>query len=162
SGRGGGKKGGGQRNPGGKPEMIRAVIDTHVFVSPLLTPGSNASAILDWVRADKVGLLVSRSILAEIERVLQYPKLAERHRMSPRQIREFLNAYAEIAQMTEERTAVRRVQGNPAGDKYLACAVEGGADFIISADHHLTELKTYRGIRIVTPADFVELIKAKE
>ena len=137
--------------------MIRAVIDTHVFVSALLTPGSHASAILDWVRADRVGLLVSRGILAEIERVLQDPKLATRHRMSPGRIREFLVAYAEIAQMTEEKTAVRAIQGDPAGDKYLGCAVEGGADFIVSGDRHLTDLKTYRGIRIVTPADFLEL-----
>lgn len=137
--------------------MIRAVIDTHVFVSAILIPGSHASAILDCVRADRVGLLVSRGILEEIERVLQDPKLAGRHRMSPGRIREFLAAYAEIGQMTEERTAVRRVQGDPAHDKYLACAVEGGADFIISGDRHLTDLKTYRGIRIVTPGDFVEL-----
>jgi putative PIN family toxin of toxin-antitoxin system len=137
--------------------MIRAVIDTHVFVSALLIPGSHASAILDRVRAGRVGLLVSRGILKEIERVLQDPRLAARHRMSPGRIREFLNAYAEIAQMTEERTAVGRVHGDPAGDRYLACAVEGGADFIISGDRHLTELKTYRGIRIVTPGDFVEI-----
>ncbi|WP_373498401.1 putative toxin-antitoxin system toxin component, PIN family [Desulfococcus sp.] len=142
--------------------MIRAVIDTHVFVSALLTPGSNASAILDWVRANKIELLVSRSILAEIELVLQYPKLAKRHRMSPEQIREFLDAYARIAQITEEKMEVRAIKADPADDKYVACAVEGGADFIISGDHRLTELKTYRGIRIVTPGDFVEIIKAKE
>ena len=137
--------------------MIRAVIDANVFVSALLTPGSNASAILDLVRANKVELLVSQSILAEIELVLQYPKLRKRHRMSPKQIREFLNAYAQISQITEEKIEVSAIKDDPADDKYLACAIEGGANFIISGDHHLTDLKTYRGIRIVTPAAFLEL-----
>jgi predicted nucleic acid-binding protein len=37
----------------------------------------------------------------------------------------------------------------------LACALEGKAHYIISGDQHLTSLKTYQTIKIVTPAVFL-------
>jgi hypothetical protein len=40
----------------------------------------------------------------------------------------------------------------------IACALEGQADFIISGDHHLTDLEDYQGIKIVVPATFLALI----
>ena len=43
-------------------------------------------------------------------------------------------------------------------NRILECAEEGRADFIISGDHHLTELKKYQGIKIVAPSTFLALI----
>ena len=40
----------------------------------------------------------------------------------------------------------------------LECALEGQADFIISGDHHLTDLENYQGIKIVDPATFWTLM----
>lgn len=40
----------------------------------------------------------------------------------------------------------------------LSCAIEGGADFIISGDEHLKALKAYEGIRILEPVTFLEKI----
>jgi len=36
--------------------------------------------------------------------------------------------------------------------------LEAKADFIISGDHHLKELKTFQGIRILDPSTFVVLM----
>jgi predicted nucleic acid-binding protein len=47
-------------------------------------------------------------------------------------------------------------QHDPSDNIYLACAVEGNAGFIISGGHHLTDLKTFRGIPIVNPAAFLK------
>jgi hypothetical protein len=43
-------------------------------------------------------------------------------------------------------------------NRILECAEEGRADFIISGDHHLTDLEDYQGIKIVAPATFLALI----
>jgi uncharacterized protein len=40
----------------------------------------------------------------------------------------------------------------------LACALDGNADYIVSGDSHLTDLREYRGIQIVRPAAFVALL----
>jgi len=41
---------------------------------------------------------------------------------------------------------------------YLACALEGEADFVVSGDKHLKNLKSYQGIRIIEPAMFLQVI----
>jgi predicted nucleic acid-binding protein len=44
----------------------------------------------------------------------------------------------------------------PADDMVLSCAVEGQADFAISGDQDLIKLESYEGIKIVTPANFLQ------
>ena len=47
---------------------------------------------------------------------------------------------------------------DPSDNIYLACAVEGKADLIVSGDRHLKDLKSFRQILIVDPAKFLEVI----
>ena len=49
------------------------------------------------------------------------------------------------------------VQGicrDPDDDAILACTLEAGADYLVTGDVDLLELKTFKGIRIVTPREF--------
>jgi hypothetical protein len=139
--------------------MTKVVLDANVFVIALLTPGSNASTILDLVKTRKLELLVSKSIMAQIAVVLQYPKIKKRHHLVSEAVDEFIDDCTQFATVTQERIRVEVVKNAPADDKYLACAAEGKADFIISGDHHLTDIETFRGIRIVDPAEFLRIVK---
>jgi predicted nucleic acid-binding protein len=47
-------------------------------------------------------------------------------------------------------------------DKILVCALESEADFIISGDHHLVEVKEFQGITIVKPATFLSIVRSEE
>jgi len=53
---------------------------------------------------------------------------------------------------------MRAVKEDPEDNRYLECAVEGQADFIISGDHHLTDLHVFEGIKIVDPAAFLRIM----
>jgi len=55
--------------------MIKIVLDANQFISAIMLPKSKPAGILVLVRNDKVGLVVSRPILEEVRRVLQYPKI---------------------------------------------------------------------------------------
>ena len=68
---------------------------------------------------------------------------------------DFLGRLRTVAVITPGRLHFESLSSDPDDTKYLACAVEGRADFIISGDHHLKDLKTFRGIRIVDPATFL-------
>lgn len=48
------------------------------------------------------------------------------------------------------------IANDPDDDKFLACAVAAKASAIISGDPHLLALGSYRGIRIMTPVQFLE------
>ncbi len=55
--------------------------------------------------------------------------------------------------------STHRITIDPTDNKFLACALEAKADFIVSGDHHLLELKHYQGIQIVNAKIFVNKIK---
>ncbi len=48
---------------------------------------------------------------------------------------------------------------NPNDDKFFVAAVEGEADYIVTKEQAWKKLKTYRGIRIVSPSKFYEILK---
>lgn len=137
--------------------MIRIVLDTNLFVSALLKPGSNPDRIIQLVRDEKVLLLMSDSICDEISRVLAYPKIRKRLTASDEELGNFLQLLGTVAIITPGTLNLPPLDADPDDTKYLICAVEGHADFIVSGDHHLTDLVMYRGIRVVTPADFLQL-----
>lgn len=47
---------------------------------------------------------------------------------------------------------------DPDDDHVLACAMAAQAEFIVSGDRHLLDLKEHQGIRIVTAAEAVALL----
>jgi uncharacterized protein len=138
--------------------MIRIILDTNLFVSALLKPGSIPDRIIQLVRDEKVLLLLSDSICDEISRVLAYPKIRKRLTASDEELFNFVQLLGTVAIITPGTLNLPLLDADPDDTKYLVCAVEGHADFIVSGDHHLTDLVMYRGIRIVTPADFLQIV----
>jgi uncharacterized protein len=140
--------------------MIRIVLDTNLFVSALLKSGSHPDRIIQLVRDEKVLLLISDSIRDEISRVLAYPKIRKRLTLSDEELITFVKLLDTVAIITPGTLNLPRLDADPDDTKYLVCAVEGHADFIVSGDHHLSDLVVYRGIRIVTPADFLQIVSS--
>lgn len=140
--------------------MIRIVLDTNLFVSALLKSGSNPDKILHLVRDEKALLLMSDSICDEIIRVLAYPKIRNRLAATDEELKNFVQLLGAVAIITPGTLQLPLLDADPDDTKYLVCAVEGHADYIISGDHHLTDLVMYRGIHIVTPADFMQIVSA--
>ena len=76
---------------------------------------------------------------------------------SPRRaIQEFEQSIRHIAVSVPGLYAVSKIEADPSDDKFLACALEGAADYIISEDPHLRDLKDYQGIAIIGLEQFSE------
>jgi putative PIN family toxin of toxin-antitoxin system len=69
------------------------------------------------------------------------------------------NRILDIVLLTARRiepTEIVRECRDPKDDKYLALAAAGGADVIVSSDlRHLLSMHPWRGIPILSPADFL-------
>jgi predicted nucleic acid-binding protein len=50
------------------------------------------------------------------------------------------------------------VQDDPDDNKFLECALQCKADYIISGDTHLLDLKEFEGIKILRAAEFLKII----
>lgn len=138
--------------------MIRAVLDANVFVSAALSPAGTPARVLAAWRAETFALVTSPAILTEIERVLQYPKIARRHGWPPARIREVVGELAHFSISTPGELTLAVVAADPADNRYLECAVEGAAEYLVSGDEHLLSLEEYQGIRLVRPREFLRVL----
>lgn len=142
--------------------MIRIVIDTNILVSAILTPEGNPAKILRLELQGKLNLIISPSILEEIRKVLRYPKLVKlmkKNMITLEEVYTFLDKMSKIAVITPGKLDIEAIPDDPSDNMVLSCAVEGEADFIISGDHHLTDLRIFQGIKIVDPAAFLKIIR---
>ena len=138
--------------------MLKIVLDANVFASALINPHGKPAEILDYVFENRVRLFASSSIIEELKRVLSYPKLVDRHRLQKGEIEEFIYDLLSIVALVEEGDTIEVIKEDPSDNKYLSCALKAKADFIVSGDAHLLNLGSYKGIQIVTPVRFLEMM----
>lgn len=137
--------------------MLRAVLDANVFVSATINPLGRPAKVI--AALDSFDLVVSDAILVEIGRVLSYPKIARRHGWTVEEVRAFLDDLSRLAVHTPARLKLRVIAEDPADDRYLEAAIEGGAGYLVSGDAHLLKLKEFQGTRIVTPNEFLRVLR---
>jgi putative PIN family toxin of toxin-antitoxin system len=137
--------------------VIVAVLDTNLIVSATLIRGGNEDRILRAWQAGKYALVLSGPILQEVGRVLFYEKIRSRQWMTGDDVERLLRRLAESAIMVPGRQEVR-VCRDPGDDKFLAAALEGKAQYVVSGDRDLTHIKAYRGVRIILPRQFLEIL----
>ncbi len=141
--------------------MIRVVLDTNVFVSALLIPDSPPARILELALKGTLRLVLSPGIIKEIGVVFNYPRLKKsmkKHLLTDDEVADAILQILKIATITPGAEIVSGASRDTADDMVLSCAVEGQADFVISGDQDLIELESYEGIKIVTPAAFLQII----
>ena len=54
------------------------------------------------------------------------------------------------------------VKDDPDDDLVINCALSANANYIVSGDAHLLKIKEFNGIKILSPADFMESIEMQE
>jgi putative PIN family toxin of toxin-antitoxin system len=132
--------------------MRRLVLDTNVLVSAALFNGSVPHRALLKARAE-FQLLATDETLAEFSRVLFLPKFDGHVVLKVRKA--IFEEYSQICLMVPIPTPIR-VCRDPRDDKFLEAAVHGQADAIISGDLDLLSLDPFHGVRLLTPASFLD------
>lgn len=138
--------------------MIVAVLDTNVLVSALCLPQSLPADLLRRWLAREYLLVLSESILTELADVLRRPKIVARFAMTEEKAAAFLDVLREWAHLVPVTLELQVVTDDPNDNHVIACAVEGGAGFLVSGDHHLTQLGQFRDVRILSPVQFRALL----
>ena len=139
--------------------MLRAVLDTNVIVSGTIQNAGNPFTILEAWGKDVFILIVSSALIDEIKRVFYYPKIRKKYKITEKQIRGVIRNLRNYSIMTPGKLKLHVIKRDPQDNEVLIAALEGNADYIVSGDYDLKELKSYKGIRIVSPAEFVKLLE---
>jgi putative PIN family toxin of toxin-antitoxin system len=138
--------------------MLRAVLDTHQFISSLAFKRGHQAALLEAWKERRYLLLTSKFILAEIKRVFEYPKIAKKYNLRNSDLETLFDLLEHDAVMVPGLVKVDIIKEDPEDNFILACAIEGKADYLVSGDRHLLKLQQYEGTRIVTAAEFLKEI----
>jgi putative PIN family toxin of toxin-antitoxin system len=137
--------------------VIRAVLDTNLLVSYLLTHRPPIATLIDHhlAREDFV-LLTAPALLEELDRVLGYPRLQRSYTEAERKrFVALILALAEVVDLPEEMPRIGR---DPDDDRVIACAVVGGAGVIVGGDGDLLALEQVSKIPIRSAAQFLEML----
>jgi len=123
---------------------LKAVIDTNLFVSGLFGNDTISARLQNhWINLDFV-LVTSIDIMKEVNRVFHYPRIQERFNPDEENIKRFFRLIFRKALITKDKYKTDRIADDPTDNKFLACALEGKADYIVSRDPHLRNLKHCR------------------
>lgn len=139
--------------------MIRAVFDTVVFVRSLLSPfGWWGTLVFD--NADRYQLILSEPVIREVVEVLRRPELSRKYRTVATRNVETILALLASAEVVPLAT-IPPISRDPNDDKFLATAMAGRAQYLVSADRDLLDLGEYNGVTIVDGHTFLEILAAQ-
>ena len=121
----------------GVAKRLRVVLDTNILVSALLFTGKASNLVPFW-REGRIVLLVSKKIIQEYLRVLSYPKFSLTDLEIQTLFHEEILPFIEVVKIVKPFPPTCR---DPSDDHFLACAVAGKADALISGDFDLLSLR---------------------
>lgn len=138
--------------------MVRAVLDANVLISAAIRPsGPPGQIVVALLTRRAFELVLSPAIVAEIGRALRLPRIRRYLRESDDALHWLADLVA-LADLVQDTGGVAGVCRDPADDVVLAAAVEGRAATVVTGDADLLTLAEFRGIAIVTPRAFLDLI----
>ncbi|MGZ3596106.1 MAG: putative toxin-antitoxin system toxin component, PIN family [Syntrophales bacterium] len=134
-------------------QVKRVVLDTNVLISALLFRGGLSKIVGLWQKG-KIIPVISKETFRELLTVLEYPKFSLTQEEIDPIIKYEILPYFEIVEVVKD---VKRISGDPEDDKFISCAISGSADYIVSGDKDLFDLKQYKSIKIIKASDFLKM-----
>ena len=139
----------------GQEKVTTVVIDTNVVISALLFGGTPGKLVELWQKGH-IEPVISEEIMTEYLRVLTYPKFKLSEEEINYIIHQEILPFFKVVKSIPSPSIIKK---DPDDDKFIQCAQAGNANIIISGDSHLLALKSYHGITILTPTQFLEILE---
>lgn len=133
---------------------MRVVIDTNIFISSFFNPNGNPKRVIDLWKNGKITICITEEILKEYVKVLaglgfsNEPELEELLGLFKKK-----NNIIYIASTPK----FNLIKDDPDDDKFIECTVAARAQYIISGDKHLLNLKTFQNITVISPSEFLNI-----
>ena len=130
---------------------MRVVLDTNVLVSGVFFGGGPGRILEAW-RDGELTVVLSPSILEEYDRVgavlaAQNPGV---------DLKPDLGLLAVHGDVVHPAALREQVGSDPDDDKFLACALAGRADVVVSGDRALRHVSGWEGVDVMTPRAFAD------
>jgi hypothetical protein len=136
---------------------MRIVLDTNVLISGTFWKG-DSHKILILIAGGVLTSITSQDIIDEYRKVLARDDIVDKVVDKNLVASKIAQGVIDVSVFVKSNLKLNIVQ-DPTDNKIVECALVGNADYIITNDFHLLELKTYNTIKIITPKDFLKLLE---
>jgi putative PIN family toxin of toxin-antitoxin system len=138
--------------PSQKPSKI--IIDTNVWISFLI--GKEIQDLKDMIVSEKVKVIMTDQLLNEIRLVTSRDKLKKYFNQD--KVADLIALLEIIANKVKIKN-IDKICRDPKDDFLLALSKESRANYLITGDKDLLDIKVYGRTRIITVKQFKEKIK---
>jgi putative PIN family toxin of toxin-antitoxin system len=134
---------------GKSAKKTKITVDTNILVSVFVFPGATVVKLFDDILDGKIELGISDEILREFAGVC-----VRKFDYEPEDAVRIADMIRQASSVVHPAGRIDVIKDEP-DNRVLECAVEFDADYIVSGDKHLLEIKKYKGIHILSPADYL-------
>lgn len=129
-------------------KRTKVVLDTNVYISGIVF-GGTPRRLLDLAREGRFKVYASTAILLEVAE-----KLQGKFGWEIEKVEKTIQALGKLAKIVKPVERYEVIKADPSDDKIIECAGESKADYIVTGDKHLLQLKRWKRVRIIKPSDF--------
>lgn len=134
---------------------MRVVIDTNIYLSGLIFPGSYSEQVLNLARMGQIEVFCSDFILSELKK-----NLIVKFQYSESQAGLFIDEILKFTQIVIPTSKVTVISNKIEDNKILECAISSKAEYLITGDKkHLLPLKSFQSVKILTAKEFIETFR---
>ena len=107
-------------------------------------------------------IYLCEEIFEEIKRVLlTYPHIRKQYSYSNRQVAMFCQGLRGATNLVAKIPVIKVVANDPNDNMVVACAIKAKAQYIVTRDDDILVIGKYKGIKIVTPEEFMDFLRGK-
>lgn len=139
-------------------EKPRVVIDTQVFLRAAISRQSLIGKIIFDLN-DRYQIVFSVETKAELADVLSRPKVRAKFVHLTDEVAQTVLAIFDSAEQVVLPASVEAVSRDPKDDIFLACAVVGNAQYLVTEDNDLLVLIKYQDVEIINVPQFFQIIR---
>lgn len=133
----------------------KVVFDTNIYISAIIF-GGRPRKVLNLAISEEIILFTSPAILLEIAL-----KFKNKFSWSNQDVSKAIKAINDIAEIVKPKKHLKFIKKDPTDDKIIEAAVAAKAEFIITGDSHLLDIKKHKNINILTTKSFLKIFEKK-
>ena len=148
--------------------MAKIVFDTNIIVRAVSSPYGLASELLRRTVADENLLCSSNFMLAELDRVLRYPRLRKIHGLSDIDIEDMVRSIQQVALVIDVEVAKSvRVTRDRDDDPVIETALRTKANYLCSIDKDIgakevmDHCKVF-GVEVVSDTELITILRRQD
>ena len=145
--------------------MARIVLDTNIIVRAVASPIGLASELLRDSISNRNLLCTSNFMLAELDRVLRYPRVRKIHGLSDSEMEDFIRSIQQVALVVEvDASKSVRVTRDPDDDPVIETALRSKADYLCSVDQDILAREVVdhcraRGVKVISDTALIAILR---